>query len=467
MARMLDGAKLTAGVMRRSMDSFLGLSAAGRGLRRRRLCGGERRATRRRPARRRGRARGPTSRTTTWSILFLGVGWHPPSYLVAAALSRRQAGLDASAHAGWHQVSPLIIPACPRPPLSSCRSSPVPRRTSPPTCSSRSSPRAPGPTPRLDPATGGALASLLGGTELRRKAFETAWLPVVARGAQASRVLVVGSGKRRGPDAGTLAPAGHRRRPGRPPAPVRPAGLPRARRRGPARGAPGPRRGRPSIRALDLDTYKTGDRDTTPLTRGADPRSRRRRRIWSPAVERGRILGEATNFARLMANEPGNVLTPRVFAERGAALAAGTVARRRRSTTSRRSRRSAWACIEGVARGCAEPARLLTLSHDAAGRHRTGRCSGWSARASPSTPAASRSSRPTCMDRMKDDMAGGAAVIARDARDRLLERADPRRRRRPDGREHAGRQGAEARRRDPRRQRQDGRSAQHRRRRAA
>ena len=38
-----------------------------------------------------------------------------------------------------------------------------------------------GPDARLDPATGGALASLLGGTELRRKAFETAWLPIVGR----------------------------------------------------------------------------------------------------------------------------------------------------------------------------------------------------------------------------------------------------------------------------------------------
>ena len=51
------------------------------------------------------------------------------------------------------------------------------------------------PDPRVDPATGGALASLLSGTELRRKAFETAWLPVVTRGAQASRVLIVGSGR--------------------------------------------------------------------------------------------------------------------------------------------------------------------------------------------------------------------------------------------------------------------------------
>jgi leucyl aminopeptidase len=33
------------------------------------------------------------------------------------------------------------------------------------------------------------------------------------------------------------------------------------------------------------------------------------------AAERGVILGEATNQARALANEPGNLLTPRVFAE--------------------------------------------------------------------------------------------------------------------------------------------------------
>ena len=34
------------------------------------------------------------------------------------------------------------------------------------------------------------------------------------------------------------------------------------------------------------------------------------------AVERGRILAECTNLARDLGNEPSNLLTPRVFAER-------------------------------------------------------------------------------------------------------------------------------------------------------
>ena len=43
------------------------------------------------------------------------------------------------------------------------------------------------------------------------------------------------------------------------------------------------------------------------------------------------------------------------------------------------------------------------------------------------------------MERMKDDMAGGAAVACAMRAIALLERADPRHRRRADDREHAGR----------------------------
>ena len=39
-------------------------------------------------------------------------------------------------------------------------------------------------------------------------------------------------------------------------------------------------------------------------------------RTLQAAADRGRVLGECANDARLLANEPSNVLTPRVFAER-------------------------------------------------------------------------------------------------------------------------------------------------------
>ena len=39
------------------------------------------------------------------------------------------------------------------------------------------------------------------------------------------------------------------------------------------------------------------------------------------ALARGRLLGECSNLARELANEPGNELTPREFASRAAAIA--------------------------------------------------------------------------------------------------------------------------------------------------
>jgi leucyl aminopeptidase len=126
-------------------------------------------------------------------------------------------------------------------------------------------------------------------------------------------------------------------------------------------------------------------------------------------IERGRILGECTNQARAMANEPGNDLTPRTFAQRAAEIAT-----------------SAGLSVEildepnivalkmgmllGVARGSHEPPRVVVLRHDPphapqdvvlglVGKGITFDTGGISIK-----PADN-------MDKMKDDMSGGAAVI--------------------------------------------------------
>jgi leucyl aminopeptidase len=264
-----------------------------------------------------------------------------------------------------------------------------------------------GPDPRVDATTAGALASLLGGAELRRKAFETAWLPVAGRGAQASRVLIVGSG--RATDLNTE----RWRRMGVV------AGLAvRQRRFGRLACLVPDDQARPDVlqalvegllyAAIDLDTYKTGDRDTTPLREVLI-------QVATPApdlvaaVERGRILGEATNFARLMANEPGNVLTPRVFAERGAALASGT-SLDVQILDEKAIAGLGMGLIEGVARGSVEPPRLLTFTHTPPGVT-SGPVLGLVGKGVTFDTGGISIKPAEMMDRMKDDMAGGAAVI--------------------------------------------------------
>jgi leucyl aminopeptidase len=127
------------------------------------------------------------------------------------------------------------------------------------------------------------------------------------------------------------------------------------------------------------------------------------------ALDRGRVLGECTNIAREMANEPGNSLTPAIFAERAAALAQ-TVGLGVEVLDEKRIAALQMGLLMGVARGSAEPPRLLVLRHSPktavdgvvlglVGKGITFDTGGISIK-----PAEN-------MDKMKDDMSGGAAVI--------------------------------------------------------
>jgi leucyl aminopeptidase len=127
------------------------------------------------------------------------------------------------------------------------------------------------------------------------------------------------------------------------------------------------------------------------------------------AVERGRIIGELTNQARTFSNEPGNTLTPRVFAERAEAIGkdAGLGVE---VLDDAKIAALNMGLLLGVARGSSEPPRLVVLRHEPAnaipgvvlafvGKGITFDTGGISIK-----PAQD-------MDRMKDDMSGGAAAI--------------------------------------------------------
>ena len=127
------------------------------------------------------------------------------------------------------------------------------------------------------------------------------------------------------------------------------------------------------------------------------------------AADRGRVLGECANDARLLANEPSNVLTPRVFAERAAALAEGTDL----SVDILEDERIAqlgMGLLLGVARGSAEPPRVIVLRHDPPGASAdvtlglVGKGITFDTGGISIKPADG-------MDRMKVDMGGGAAVV--------------------------------------------------------
>jgi len=127
------------------------------------------------------------------------------------------------------------------------------------------------------------------------------------------------------------------------------------------------------------------------------------------ALERGRVLGECTNMARELSNEPGNVLTPRAFADRASKIAkeAGLGIE---VLDEKQIAALNMGLLLGVARGSEQPPRLIVLRHEPkkaakgivlalVGKGITFDTGGISIKPSDN------------MDKMKDDMSGGAAVL--------------------------------------------------------
>jgi len=126
------------------------------------------------------------------------------------------------------------------------------------------------------------------------------------------------------------------------------------------------------------------------------------------AARRGRIIGNHCNMARQLDNEPGNALTPSVFAERLSQIA-GDGGLQVTVLNHQELERLGMGMLLGVGRGSAEPPRLVSIRYEPA-----------NAPASPVLGLVGKgitfdtggiSIKPAAdMERMKDDMAGGAAV---------------------------------------------------------
>jgi leucyl aminopeptidase len=261
---------------------------------------------------------------------------------------------------------------------------------------------------RLNEGTGGTLAGALSSGEFKGKPYETLWLPIVAPGWQARRLLLVGGGRRSDMNTERLrrmataaALAARQRRLGRivflSGAKADGAALVQAVAEGLL------------LAAYDGDTYKTGERETGPLT-AAGVHVDGTSDALTVALERGRVLGLASNDARALANEPGNSLTPRVFADRAASLGSDA------GLEVEILDEAAIAALDmglllGVARGSAEPPRFVVFRHNPPGVQ-NGPVLGLVGKGITFDTGGISIKPAENMDRMKDDMAGGAAVIA-------------------------------------------------------
>jgi leucyl aminopeptidase len=261
----------------------------------------------------------------------------------------------------------------------------------------------------VDGASGGEVARALSSKEFQAKPYEMFLAPVSDRSWRTSRLALIGggSGERGSALLRKLATAAglaaRQRRVARAAFAVRGTGDPHELAQAVAEGL--------TLAEFYAGSYKTTDPQPAPVP------------VWTVAiidandqavdaargaVARGRILGECSNMARELANEPGNTLTPREFAKRTAALAseAGVKVEILDET---QIEKLGMGLLLGVARGSAEPPRVIVFRYDPPG--------------APATPVLGLvgkgitfdtggiSIKPAeKMEQMKDDMAGGAAV---------------------------------------------------------
>ncbi len=164
-----------------------------------------------------------------------------------------------------------------------------------------------------------------------------------------------------------------------------------------------------SLAAFDVDAYKSTPREVADLkavtllpARGVTPDA--------AALARGVVMGESTNIARALGNEPGNALPPRVLADEArriceeAGLAVTVL-------DELEIDRLGMGLLSGVGRGSAEPPRLILIEYtppdvapDAPVLGLVGKGITFDAGGISIKPAES-------MDRMKYDMCGAAAVV--------------------------------------------------------
>jgi leucyl aminopeptidase len=274
---------------------------------------------------------------------------------------------------------------------------------------------APGSVPGLDAALGGDLARALESRELTGRPYEVFLARVVDPSWKARRVALVGAGPSAGFSgdlarkvAGAVGLSMKARRV------ARAAFLVRA---GDTSRIDSAELGQAVAEGLTLaefntGQYKTGDAPpgTAPawtIVASGVPEGRAPR--FSDAVRRGRLLGECSNLSRDLCNEPGNSLTPREFARRSGDIVAGS-GLSFEVLDEKAIDELGMGLLLGVARGSHEPPRLMVIRHEPADAP-PGPVLGLVGKGITFDTGGISIKPADGMERMKDDMAGGAAVV--------------------------------------------------------
>lgn len=128
------------------------------------------------------------------------------------------------------------------------------------------------------------------------------------------------------------------------------------------------------------------------------------------AFERGVILAEAQNFTRDLANEPANLLTPMVLADRARAMAA-ECGLECEVLDQDRMRQLGMGALLGVAQGSAEPPALIVVRYTPAAAPSSSDHLGLVGKGVTFDTGGVSIKPAQGMEEMKYDMCGGAAVL--------------------------------------------------------
>jgi len=128
------------------------------------------------------------------------------------------------------------------------------------------------------------------------------------------------------------------------------------------------------------------------------------------AVDRGRILAEAQNFTRDLANEPANLLTPTGLAESARKMAAD-YSLECEILDQDRMRQLGMGALLGVAQGSAEPPAMIILRYKPAAKPSSKDHLGLVGKGVTFDTGGISIKPAEHMDQMRYDMAGGAAML--------------------------------------------------------
>ena len=161
---------------------------------------------------------------------------------------------------------------------------------------------------------------------------------------------------------------------------------------------------------FDSDTYKSDRVDRRLATIHILATAKMDAKLIEAGVREGIIIADAQNFARSLVNEPGNVLTPTVLGERAAAMAktAGLKAEVHGADKLHQLKMgSFWA----VSQGSIEPPALIVITYEPANYQPGGAVVGLVGKGITFDTGGISIKPADGMEKMKYDMAGGAAML--------------------------------------------------------